>query len=33
MSIKNTKIIFWITTALVALFVVPSVLFVNSQQA
>jgi len=33
MNSKNTRIIFWITTALLALFVMPSVFFINSQQA
>lgn len=33
MTIKSTKIIYWISTGLIALFIVPGIFFLNSPQA
>jgi DoxX-like protein len=33
MTPKTTKIIYWVTTGLIALFTLPGILFINSKQA
>lgn len=33
MNIKSTKIIYWISTGLIALFIIPGIFFLNSPQA